>query len=301
MWEEWYSLHAYYVVGMSLTHVLHLQGVNIPDVLTVVQWRVPKDLNTLMQHFRCAGQDFSLQAVAVLLAEPKWFLEDHKKKLARKRKRSQMGKKKVLRARTNTRGRASNVSSSDNESDSEGENNMNTGNENNNILNGDEEGPSDVEEAIKSISIMAGGTGRGYKQTTDKVMRLFINTHLLYGRKYCCCFHSNRYYRTANIRKAFILDLIFCFGNHFPSLSSAQPPPCCTCCMLKDPPICCDICHVDLVHAMIDEHNNRYQVVPRGSNVPKRPSHALTWHASQFCDALYDWYTKIATSMFGGA
>jgi superfamily II DNA/RNA helicase len=63
-----------------------LQGVDILDVLTVVQWRVPKDLNILMQQFGCAAQDFSLQAVAILVAEPKWFLEDHQKRLARKRK-----------------------------------------------------------------------------------------------------------------------------------------------------------------------------------------------------------------------
>jgi hypothetical protein len=39
----------------------------------------------------------------------------------------------------------------------------------------------------------------------DQVMRLFINMHLLHGRKCCCHFHSNHYYRTANIRKSFIL------------------------------------------------------------------------------------------------
>jgi hypothetical protein len=30
-----------------------------------------------MQHFGHAGRDFSLQAIAILLAEPKWFLEDY--------------------------------------------------------------------------------------------------------------------------------------------------------------------------------------------------------------------------------
>ena len=65
---------------------IRLQGVDIPDVLIVVQWRAPRDLNTLMQRFGRAGRDFSLQAVGILLAEPKWFLEDHQKRLARKRK-----------------------------------------------------------------------------------------------------------------------------------------------------------------------------------------------------------------------
>jgi superfamily II DNA helicase RecQ len=53
-------------------------------VLTVVQWRAPKDINTLVQWFGCAARDLSLQAVAILIAEPKWFLEEQQKKLARK-------------------------------------------------------------------------------------------------------------------------------------------------------------------------------------------------------------------------
>ena len=217
MWEEWYGLHAYYVVVMSLTPVLCLQGVDIPDVLTVVQWRVPKDLNTLMQRFGRAGRDFSLQAVAILLAEPKWFLEDHQKRLARKRKQSQKRRKKALKPRTEVGARTGDVSSSNNESDSEGETSQNAGNNNNNIPNGDcdKEDTSDVEEAIKSIIVTAGGTGKGCKRITDKdkVMRLFINAHLLRGRKRCRRFHSNHYYRTADIRKSFVrlkLDVSFC-------------------------------------------------------------------------------------------
>ena len=63
-------------------------------MLTVVQWRAPKDLNTLMQRFGHAGRDFLLQAVAILLAEPKWFLEDHEKWLAWKRKEVRRGERK---------------------------------------------------------------------------------------------------------------------------------------------------------------------------------------------------------------
>lgn len=277
MWEEWCGLHADYVVVTYLTPVFHLQGVNIPDVLIVMQWRVPKDLNTLIQHFGHAGRDFLLQAIAILLAELQWFLEDHQKKLAQKRKQGQKGRKKASRLRTETGARTSNVSSSDNESDSEGET---AGNNNNNIpsSNHDREGPSDVKEAIKSISVTAGSTGRGCKQTTDKVIQLFINTHLLCGRKHCHRFYSNHYYRTGDIHKLFILDsrVSVLFANHSPSLSSAEPLPCCTYCMPKDPPICCNICHPNLVYAMINDCDDNYQAEPRGSNIPKRPAHALT-------------------------
>jgi superfamily II DNA helicase RecQ len=167
MWEEWYIPYMYYVGATSLTSALRLQGVDIPDVLTVVQWRAPKDLNTLMQRFGRAGRDFSLQAVVILLAEPKWFLEDYQKMLARKRKRTEKQKKKVSRStrRAVTGARTSDVSSLESESDFEGETSLNASNKNNNIPDGDGEGTSNVEEAIKSISItaVAGGAGRGSK------------------------------------------------------------------------------------------------------------------------------------------
>ena len=252
-----------------------------------------------MQRFGRAGRDFSLQAVAILLAEPRWFLEDHQKRLARKRKRSQKGRTKPSSPRTETGARASDVGSSDDELGSEKETSMDAGNENNNLPNGDREGTSDVEEAIKSINITAGGTGKGRKQSTDEVMRLFINAHSLRGRKRCRRFHSNNYYRTADIRNSFILDLRLRFANHFPSLSSAEPPPCCARCMPKSPSICCDICHPDLVHPMINDRDDNFKVVPRGPNRPKRPELLPTSRASQFRDALYDWRTKMATDLFG--
>jgi len=69
--------------------------------------------------------------------------------------------------------------------------------------------------------------------------------------------------------------------------------------MPKVPSICCNICHADLVHAMIDDRDDNHQVVPRGSNRPKRPEHTLTWRGSQFRDALHSWRTKTATGLFG--
>ena len=151
----------------------------------------------------------------ILIAELKWFLEDHQKKLAQKRKRIQKGKKKASRLRTDAGARTGDISSLD-ELVSEGDTSANADNKNKNIPNGDREDASDVKEAIKSISITAGGTGRGCKQTTDKVMWLFINVHLLCGRKHCCHFHSNHYYNTADICKSFNFNLKFHFADHFP-------------------------------------------------------------------------------------
>jgi hypothetical protein len=80
------SILLYHDMMTSLTHCPRLQGVDIPDVLVIVQWRAPKDLNILIQCFGCAAQDFSLQAVAILIAEPRWFLEEDRKEQACKRK-----------------------------------------------------------------------------------------------------------------------------------------------------------------------------------------------------------------------
>jgi len=50
---------------------------------------------------------------------------------------------------------------------------------------------------------------------------------------------------------------------------------------------------------MINDHNDDYQTVPCGTNLPKRWPHALTLCASQFRDALNAWRTEMATRLFG--
>lgn len=50
----------------------------------VVQYGLPKDLCTLWQRFGCAGES---EATAVLLAEPQYFDDDRKEKIAKKMKR----------------------------------------------------------------------------------------------------------------------------------------------------------------------------------------------------------------------
>ncbi|KAI0072283.1 hypothetical protein K474DRAFT_1555970, partial [Panus rudis PR-1116 ss-1] len=52
------------------------QGLDVPDILIVVQWKVPKDINTLMQRFGRAVRNQALQGTAILIAEPQWFYED---------------------------------------------------------------------------------------------------------------------------------------------------------------------------------------------------------------------------------
>ncbi|KAI0075498.1 hypothetical protein K474DRAFT_1571033, partial [Panus rudis PR-1116 ss-1] len=51
------------------------QGLNIRDIIIVVQWKVPKDMNVLMQRFGRAVRDQELQGFAILIAEPSAFYE----------------------------------------------------------------------------------------------------------------------------------------------------------------------------------------------------------------------------------
>ena len=64
-----------------------MQGIDIPDIRVVVQWKVPSSLLTLWQHFGCAGRDRSQEATAVLLVEKEYFDEERKLKVARQEKK----------------------------------------------------------------------------------------------------------------------------------------------------------------------------------------------------------------------
>ena len=64
-----------------------MQGIDIPDIRVVVQWKVPSSLSTLWQRFGRAGRDRSEEATAVLLAEKEYFDEERKLKMARQEKR----------------------------------------------------------------------------------------------------------------------------------------------------------------------------------------------------------------------
>jgi len=168
----------------------------------VVQWRAPKDINVLVQRFGRAARDFSLQAVVILIAELKWFLEEHQKKLACKWKRSKKkgGTRKVLsrpRAESIPGASGGNISCSEVGSETDTDMDTNTIHVDNQNPNADKEDVCDVKASIKLIGVMA--RGKGCKRTTDKVMRLFINAHLLRERKHCRWFHINHFYKSEDI------------------------------------------------------------------------------------------------------
>lgn len=59
------------------------QGINIPDITLVVQYQVPRELSTWIQWAGQAAHDPTLQATAILIAEPSYF-DDEKEKVAQK-------------------------------------------------------------------------------------------------------------------------------------------------------------------------------------------------------------------------
>src|SRR5260370_32218605 len=66
------------MVSNPLTSLLirsktHLQGLDLCSIRVVVQYRMPKKLDALVQRFGCAGCDPLIQATAILLAEKTYF------------------------------------------------------------------------------------------------------------------------------------------------------------------------------------------------------------------------------------
>lgn len=86
-----------------------IQGLDIPDILIVVQWKTPDSLCTLMQRFGRGARDKSLAARAILIAEPRVFDDDVEKAAEaaeRKRKKTEQDMQVKKRARANSRGEA---------------------------------------------------------------------------------------------------------------------------------------------------------------------------------------------------
>lgn len=64
------------------------QGVDIPDIDLVVQWRATCNIATLWQRFGRAARDPELEGKALFLVEPKYFDDEKAKKEARRDKRA---------------------------------------------------------------------------------------------------------------------------------------------------------------------------------------------------------------------
>ena len=165
------------------------QGIDIPDVLMVVQWKVTTDLNILIQRFGRAARNFALQAVAILIAEPKWFYDEHERKQTRKRKRQQ--KLTSARKQRSAPNVVRKVEGNHSESDEEHLHGTKTNRDIPGVTPGAAD--QDVEKCIRAIAVDQKG-----KSINDSV-RFFINAWWLRGRKRCRRFHSNHFYKNDEI------------------------------------------------------------------------------------------------------
>lgn len=69
------------------------QGIDIPDIDLVVQWRATCNIATLWQRFGRAARDSELEGKALFLVEPKHFDDEKAKKEARRQKRAANSRK----------------------------------------------------------------------------------------------------------------------------------------------------------------------------------------------------------------
>lgn len=72
---------------LRFTCVYLKQGLDLPDVKIVVQWRAPQDLCTLCQRFGRAGREAGTEDVAILIAEKAHFDVERGKSLGQKKAR----------------------------------------------------------------------------------------------------------------------------------------------------------------------------------------------------------------------
>jgi len=80
------------LLALRLLYILTcLQGIDIPDIQIVVQYGAPKELSTWWQRAGRAGHDLSIDAIAILLVEPRHF-DDEKEKAAQRAAEKAAGK-----------------------------------------------------------------------------------------------------------------------------------------------------------------------------------------------------------------
>ncbi|KAJ7767608.1 hypothetical protein B0H16DRAFT_1366245, partial [Mycena metata] len=86
------ALKAGKIWGLSCTDSFGM-GLDLPDILLVIQWRSTCDMCTLWQCLGRAARDFKLFATGLFLVEPKRFDANIAKAEARAAKRAETSKK----------------------------------------------------------------------------------------------------------------------------------------------------------------------------------------------------------------
>jgi hypothetical protein len=143
------------------------------------------DLDVLVQQFGHATRNFSLQAVAILIAEPKWFYNEHERK--------QMHKCKWQQKLTST----CNQCSAPNMVIEMEENHSKSDEELLHGMRGDHEGTEAVDQDVVSCIHMIAVDRKG--RSVVESVQFFINAWWLHGSRCCRRFHTNEFYKNNNI------------------------------------------------------------------------------------------------------
>lgn len=86
MHSEWYVVATLACLQIANT-IMHAQGMDLPDIQLVIQWKATCDLCTLWQRFGCGGRGSDQLATAILLVEKKDPNEERLQKAERAAKR----------------------------------------------------------------------------------------------------------------------------------------------------------------------------------------------------------------------
>ncbi|KAH7906213.1 P-loop containing nucleoside triphosphate hydrolase protein [Hygrophoropsis aurantiaca] len=265
-------------------------GLDVSDVILIVQWRVPKDLNTLMQRFGRAVRDFLLQGIAILIAEPDWFYGDMIASQERKRKRAEkkarkasstnkQSKKQKNTSQVSTTAEANADASNSDSSDDE---------ELSTRVSHLPSGPSTLDANIEKFILDANEASTSQKTSTakkntkkrsiDDAMRLFLNADVLTGAKRCRRFHSNAF-----------------FGND----KVPTPDHCCERCAPKVPRLCCDLCNPDAISQMVSKPSDSPPSIARAPAKVKVNAFEPSASEQELKAALFQWRDEQATALFG--
>ncbi|KAI0702311.1 P-loop containing nucleoside triphosphate hydrolase protein, partial [Cytidiella melzeri] len=236
-------------------------GLDIPNIEIVVQWKVPNNLDTLIQRFGRAVRDYSLQGVAILISEPQWFYEDQKRlqktREQRRAKRqraeednTQLGPSKRPRTQPHTSATMQVLSPSSRA---------------NRISRQDPSGAPPMQaDPSTALTDVSSREPVALDEDGDSTLE---------------CEESV----DGNSDEEVVVTVTS--GER----QAIESEWCCERCAVRPASICCDICHADEVTALIPIRNDTPAVRPKKTRRLKIPAFTMSMHEKKLRDELYKW------------
>lgn len=360
-----------------LTAIFNLKGLDVPDVDIDVQWKVPGDMNTMVQRFGRAARDVTRKGVAILIAEPQFFYEEQVRLEHERTKRRERAKRKAPRitdrpsspakrarvdqsenSETNSRthqisqttlgilspsSRANRISresiapaerlgapqfsvavptlmrtlpvggqaddcndelddmaASESEEEEVTEVNADAEEERRREGSGvkvtEDEVIAMLEKAV-NLKSKKGKSTSHQPRTLDPEMCLFINAHVLQSPRNCHRYHTNAYYANDKARK-FSLCLTTAVHALIGLGLAKDSNFCCDRCAVKEPEICCDICHEARILELIPVRNDTAIAKTRKPRKIKVDKFAMSSQEQELRNALFKWREETAKATY---